>query len=172
MQNGEPGLRGGIRHAHVHHRRGPVHGGHALTGRTAFKGNAGQGAPPFPALGMHPDFQAVPDQHLLGLQRAVQGKTGRTLAAQLQAARKKFDADGQFVEIAPDHKPGQGQKDVVGKKEPESLFVLLAHQHAAVVEQGLAYRRGKIVVPADPEHMAHGAHVHVFALGQAGQKLR
>ena len=30
----------------------------------------------------------------------------------------------------------------------------------------------EIVVPADPEHMAHGAHVHVLALGQAGQKLR
>ena len=172
MQNGEPGLGGGIRHAHVHHRRGPVHGGHALTGRTAFKGNAGQREAPFPALGMHPDFQAVPNQHLLGLQGAVQGKTGRALAAQLQASRKKLNTDGQLIEIAPDHKPGQGQKDIIGKKEPEGLFTYLAHQHAAVVEQGLAYRRGKGVVPADPEHMPHGAHVHILALGQAGQKLR
>ena len=172
MQNGEPGLGGGVRHAHVHHGRGPVHGSHALAARTAFKGDAGQSAAPFPALGMHPDFQTVPDQHFLGPQCAVQGKAGVALAAQLQAAGEKLNADGQFIEIAPDHQPGQGQKNVVGEEEPEGLLALLAHQHAAVVEQGLVHRRREIVVPADPEHMAHGAHVHVLALGQAGQKLR
>ena len=169
VQENEPCLGGGIGHAHVHQHGGPVHGAHALAAGAALKIDTGEVFFAFATLGMHPYFKAVAHQHFLRLQGAVQQKVHVALAAKLQSSGKKFYANRQFVKIAPDHKPGQCQKDVIGKKEPQGLLFFFAHQHAAVVEQRLPHGRSQFAMPADPQNMTHGAHAHVLRVGKTGQ---
>ena len=169
VQNGKPGLGGGVGHAHVHNHAGPIRSGHALAGGVTLKTDAGHGAPALTALGVHPDIQLVCDQHFLILQGSVQQDSGFAPPPHLQPARHKLHAHRKLIKIAPDLKTRQGQKHVIRKKEPKGLFRCLAHLHAAVVEQGLPHGRGQRPLPADPQHMPRGAHAHFPALRQAGQ---
>ena len=142
--------------------------GHALSPRTRLKRDAGQYVTALTTFGMHPDFQIIPDQHLLYAELPVQRKAGLAFAAQLKTTREKLYTDGQLIEIAPYTKPGQGKKNIISKKEPESLLVLLTHVHTTIIEERLIDGGRQTVVPAHPEHMAHSAHVHVLAFRQTG----
>ena len=167
MQHGKPRLGRGIGHAHVNDHGGPFHTGHALAARAALKRNTGQALFALAALGVHPYFKVVGYHNLLGLNGSVEQQVDLALAAKLQTTGKQLYGYGQFVKVAPHHQAGQGKKNIVGKEKPDGLLCFLTHQHAAIIEQGLAHGGREFIVPAHPHHMPHGAHAHINVAGQA-----